>query len=209
MKDLIVLVADENMRATIKTLLEERYQSLNIRKICADIFVHPGRDPGVFKRAHEFLMGFCGSYRYALVMFDYEGCGQEHYPPVRVREDLLRRLQSSGWQRRCEVIVLVPELEAWVWSKSPHVSKVLGLERQQMQSIVNQFDPDPKTGKPKKPKEAMEKCLRSSKIPRSSSLYAELARKVSLKHCSDPAFLQFRGVLQLWFGHQPVKNCHP
>ena len=43
MKDLIVLVPDKNVRFGIDSLLS-RYESLNIKQISYDIFVHPLHD---------------------------------------------------------------------------------------------------------------------------------------------------------------------
>jgi hypothetical protein len=198
MKDLVVLVADKNMEAAVKTLIEKRHESLGIRQVQADVFVHPRRDPGVFHEAHIFLQPFRGEYRYALVMFDREGCGQENKPAQQVEQEVKERLEQSGWRGRCEVIALEPELEAWVWSSSHHVPKVLGLTPEQLQQILQRF---PKThlGKPQRPKEAMEECLRQAKIPRSSSIYAELAETVGLKNCVEPSFVKFRRTLQKWF----------
>lgn len=204
-KDLVVLVADKNMEATVRTLLEKRHQALCIRQVQADIFVHPRRDPGVLREADNFLRGFCEKYHYALVMFDYEGCGQENQSPNQLEADVKKLLENAGWAGRCEVIVLVPELEIWVWSNSPHLPAVLGLKPKEMQSILARYSKN-SLGKPKRPKEAMEECLRQSKVPRSSSIYAELAEKVSLQHCSEPSFVKFRSVLQKWFPKIPCKS---
>ena len=198
MKDLVVLVADKNMEAAIKTLIEKRHKSLCIRQVQADVFVHLERDAGVFLKAHIFLQPFRNEYRYALVMFDHEGCGQENRPARKLEQEVKQRLGQSGWQGRYEVIVLEPELEAWVWSSSRHVPKVLGLTPERMQQILQQF-PKNHLGKPKHPKEAMEECLRQAKIPRSSSIYAELAETVGLKNCVEPSFVKFRDTLQKWF----------
>jgi hypothetical protein len=198
MKDLVVLVADKNMEAAVKTLIEKRHKSLGIRQVQADVFVHPEHDAGVFLKAHIFLKAHCNEYRYALVMFDHEGCSQENKPAQQVEQEVKQHLEQSGWQGRCEVIALEPELEAWVWSSSHHVPKVLGLTPEQLQQILQRF---PKThlGKPQRPKEAMEECLRQAKIPRSSSIYAELAETVGLKNCVEPSFVKFRRTLQKWF----------
>jgi hypothetical protein len=198
MKDLVVLVADKDMEAAVKTLIEKRHESLGIRQVQADVFVHPRRDPGVFHEAHIFPQPFRGEYRYALVMFDREGCSQENKPAQQVEQEVKQRLEQSGWQGRCEVIALEPELEAWVWSSSHHVPKVLGLTREQLQQILQQF-PKNHFGKPQRPKEAMEECLRQAKIPRSSSIYAELAETVGLQNCVEPSFVKFRRTLQKWF----------
>jgi len=198
MKDLVVLVADKNMEASVKTLIQKRHKSLGIRQVQADVFVHPRRDSGVFHEAHIFLQPFRNKYRYALVMFDHEGSGQQNRPAQQLEQRVKQRLEQSGWQGRCEFIVLEPELEAWVWSSSHHVPKVLGLTPQKMQQILQRF-PINHLGKPQRPKEAMEECLRQAKIPRSSSIYAELAETVGLQNCVDPSFVKFRQTLQKWF----------
>lgn len=46
-----------------------------------------------------------------------------------------------------------------------------------------------------KDRELMESLLREKHIPRSSSLYRQLAEKVSLKHCHDRAFNKLRETL--------------
>jgi hypothetical protein len=198
MKDLVVLVADKNMEAAVKTLIEKRHKSLGIGQVQADVFVHPKRDPGVFHEAHIFLQPFRGEYRYALVMFDHEGCGQQNKPAQQVEQEVKQRLEQSGWQGLCEVIALEPELEAWVWSSSHHVPEVLGLTPEQLRQILQRF-PKNHFGKPQRPKEAMEECLRQARIPRSSSIYAELAETVGLKNCVEPSFVKFRRTLQNWF----------
>lgn len=198
MKDLVVLVADKNMEAAVKTLIEKRHESLGIGQVQADVFVHPRRDPGVFHEAHIFLQPFRGEYRYALVMFDREGCGQQNKPAQQVEQEVKQRLEQSGWQGLCEVIALEPELEAWVWSSSHHVPEVLGLTPEQLRQILERF-PKNHFGKPQRPKEAMEECLRQAKIPRSSSIYAKLAETVGLKNCVEPSFVKFRRTLQKWF----------
>ena len=53
-KDLILLVADKNMEASLKGLLT-RFRSLKLRQVTFDLYVHPERDPGCLLRAHDFL----------------------------------------------------------------------------------------------------------------------------------------------------------
>ena len=65
-KDLIILVADVQQEKTLEILLCKRYNSLKIRKITFDIFRHPGKDPGVYKDAAQFLKPYQGQYEHAL-----------------------------------------------------------------------------------------------------------------------------------------------
>jgi len=198
-KDLIALVADSNMEATLRGILE-RPQALGIQPITFDIRVHPERDPGVYNEAHNFLRPFTDYYAYTLVMFDREGCGQRR-ETNQLRQEVQNRLNAAGWQRRSEVIVLDPELEIWVWSDSPHVASVLGLRTNELDDVLRRFGSSPR-GKPNPPKEAMEEALRRSRIPRSSSLYYELAQKVSLHRCTDRSFIQLRQTLRQWFAQK-------
>jgi len=97
--------------------------------------------------------------------------------------------------------MLEPELEAWVWSQSPHVPKALELTAEQMEQILRRF-PRNTLGKPQRPKEAMEECPHQAKIPRSSSIYAGLAKTVGLQGCKEPSFGRFCSTLRQWFRPQ-------
>lgn len=210
-KDLVSLVADKNMEAVIWGLLE-RPQALNIHPITFDIFVHPRRDPGCLTGADDFLRPFSDTYRRALVLFDHEGCGRESVPAETLADEVRARLANTGWSDRAEVVVLAPELEVWVWSDSPHVARCLGwadripplrdwlAERGYWQADVP---------KPRQPKTTLEAALREVYKPRSSSIYSELARSVSLKGHTEPAFLHLIQALQKWFGEPATRNSEP
>jgi hypothetical protein len=53
--------------------------------------------------------------------------------------------------------------------------------------------------KPARPKEALEAALRAVRKARSSSIYRELAERVSIKRCRDMAFIKLRDKLNRWF----------
>jgi hypothetical protein len=54
-------------------------------------------------------------------------------------------------------------------------------------------------GKPSDPKRAVERVLRQMRTPRSSSIYRQLAERVSTQRCRDLAFEKFKSTLQAWF----------
>lgn len=201
MKDLVVLVADKNMEQAVTGLLS-RPQSLKVRPLDYDAFVHPRRDPGCLNDAHEFLRFQAKSYRHALVMFDWEGCGRDNLGAEALAEEVKERLAANGWQDRADAVVLDPELEVWVWSASPHVVDCLGWAHRQPTlrdwlAETNHWPAD--RPKPPRPKEAMEAALRQVRKPRSSAIYLELAQSVSLQSHTEPAFLRFTNLLQRWF----------
>lgn len=195
--DLVVLVADANMEASVRALLS-RSPSLGIGRVDPQIFRHPGRDPGVFGEAHKFLAPYCQDYGFALAMFDLEGCGQEGKSAQQMEEEVKGRLEQAGWKQRCDSVVIDPELEVWVWSDSPHVPQALRLSAKDLGCLLSKHRRCGES-KPTRPKEAMEEALRMSGRPRSSAVYEELAQRVSLRHCTDASFLRFTEILRRWF----------
>ena len=204
MKDLVILAADKDLQHALKGLLE-RPEALSMRPIETDVLVHHEHDPACALRGVDFLANLSGQYRYGLLIFDHEGSGREATAPSELQEAINQQFSESSWGDRARSIVLVPELEAWIWSDSPHVDEVAGW--------VN-HDPGLRPWlteegwlqageiKPARPKEAFEAALRKVGTPRSASLYGKLARRISLEHCTDPAFLELRGILGNWFPRQ-------
>lgn len=199
-KDLILLVADKNTDLGIRGLMS-RPQALGMRPVEGQVYVHPRRDPGCVREAHEFLRPFIRDYRHAMVIFDRSGSGRERLSADALSDDVRGRLAANGWEDRAEVIVLDPELEVWVFTSSPHVERCLGwrggtplqewLERQSLWI--------PGQPKPGNPREAMERALFEAKRPRSSSVYQCLGERASVLQCVDPAFRKFRDTLSRWF----------
>jgi len=198
MKDLVVLVADKDMEQTLYGILS-RTKSLGIREINKDIYPYPDHDPGCATRGVEFLSHFTATHEHALLIFDYEGSGT--VKPVNELKDSLNEQLTQHWEDRARAIILNPELEIWVWSTSPHVEEVLGWKgRLPLRDwLVKEGLLEAGEVKPERPKEAFEATIRKTGTPRSASLYRQLAGKVSLDRCSDPAFCELKEVLKNWF----------
>ena len=201
-RDLIVLVADADMEATVRAVLS-RPNALGICPITFDVKRHLQRDAGCRSGAADFLRLWLHAFRYAMVLFDHEGCGREKKKRDAVEHEVEKRLEANGWRDRCAVVVIAPELESWVWSDSPVLDDVLGWNEQGegLRDWVRS-----ETGfwqtrqvKPERPKEALDAALRKVGKPRSAALFEELAGRVSVERCIDPSFLKFRGVLSEWF----------
>ena len=200
-KDLVVLVADKDMEQTVLGLLT-RDPSLSMRPISRDVFVHPNRDGGCRTGAVAFLRPHITRYAHAIVLFDREGCGREPATREELEEELERDLAVNGWANRATVIVIDPELEAWVWSDSPEVERVLGWSDRDpplRQWLIDRDRLDAGRTKPPRPKEAMRAALRAAGKPPSSALFAALARQVGLARCRDGAFLKLRRRLHQLF----------
>lgn len=208
-RDLVVLAACKNGEFAMRGILS-RPRSLEIRPVTADYFVHPWRDPGVLHGAHEFLRFHMRAHEHALVLLDREGCGREQAGREELEESIEKALRGTGW-RRAAAVVVDPELEAWVWSDSPHVEEELGWRdrppglRTWLEEHAERFL-NPNQSKPARPKEAVEAALRESRRPRSSAMYRALAEKVSLNRCTDPAFGKLKETLRQWFPVGPTST---
>lgn len=200
-RDLVVLAADKDMEHALKGLMS-RPHALGIRQIDADIRVHPGHDPACAAHGVEYLSNFSDLYLYGLLIFDHEGSGREDLQPDKLRETLNSDFARSAWGNRARTVVLSPELETWIWSDSPHVDAVAGWKDRQpplRRWMVEQGWLEEGVVKPGRPKEALLAALREARIPRSSSLYQQIAERVSLRRCEDESFLRFKDTLKNWF----------
>jgi len=210
LRDLFVVVADLDMEHTIKTLLCDRQRALGIslefdpdHMPQGDLLRFSGRDAGCFRKAVELLQPQQNRYRHAMLIFDHQGCGAENWEREDVEADVEDRLEKSGWKRdRAVAIVIDPELEAWVWSDSPHVADRLGWKNDSVglkSFLAEKGLWIEGQAKPRDPKAAMREACCQKRIPLVATVFADLAAKVSLRHCSDGAFQKFRDCLQRWF----------
>jgi len=201
MKDLIVLTADSNIKFCLEGLLPRVPNSLGCHNFDYDIFVHPLRDPGCRTQSDEYLRSFVYQYRYCLVVFDKEGAGGRGKNRLELQQEVEQALSVNGWEGRWEVIVIDPEIENWIWVKSPRLAQASGWSDvgdlyewlSERRFIV------PGESKPTRPKEAFELALRKTKKKRSSAIYKNIAEKVTFKDCNDLAFLEMRNTLINWF----------
>ncbi|MFQ3580091.1 MAG: hypothetical protein SNJ71_08135 [Bacteroidales bacterium] len=201
MKDLIILTADKNTKFLLQGLLPRLPQVLGIKRIEYDIEVHPERDPGCRISSHEFLRPFVHDYHYSIVIFDYEGCGRQNEMPCTIENEIKNKLNDNGWDLRNNVFIINPEIENWVWIKSPHLSSAINfgsIDELYKWLSENNLISENQT-KPLRPKEVFEKALRKSKTPRSSSIYEKIAKQASFKNCTDNEFNKFINQMYEWF----------
>lgn len=200
-RDLTVVVADADAQAAVAALLA-RNQSLYIREISFRITRFVKRDSGCYGDVHNYLRPFLRQSDYAVVLFDRDGCGRENRSREQLEAEVEDRLARNGWPGRCAAIVLDPELEIWVWSKSSHVPAILGWNDRTPDLwtwLAHSQRLHPQRGKPVDPKAAFLEALRSSGKRPSAAIFRELGERVGLARCADEAFLKFRSTLQNWF----------
>lgn len=202
--DLVVLCADKDADSAMREVLA-RHQALGIKRIGAttDFEVHPERDPGCATNPTALLAPFIATHRHALVLFDHEGSGRERDSREELEESVELKLAKAGWGGRSAAIVIAPELEAWLWSDSPHVDDAVKWDEGRFSKLRTWLVAEklvaPGQMKPERPKETLKKVRETARAPKSSTLFADVARKVSVEGCVDPSFAKLKRVLRDWF----------
>ncbi len=199
MRDLILLVPDKNTEYTVRGALS-RPEALGIRTLDFEVLVEQGRDGGVRRRGSQLLGVQHGRFSHALLLLDYEGSGSP-VGPVELEAQLDGSLRAL-WGDRAKAIVIYPEVDAWMWGAETHLRSAVDWRfsegiRAWLESQSFVFAPD---GKPLRPKEALTAAFRRAQVPRSSALYEQVARNISLTRCTDEAFLRLRSSVVRWFG---------
>lgn len=200
MIDLVCLVACKNIEAVIGAALQ-RHESLGVRQLTHKITPHPQRDSACFHRPEPLLQPFLNEARHALVVLDRAWEGAKSAAATDMENDLDSRLAKlkRGWGK---AIVIDPEVEAWLFRRSPRLEEKLGWHRRTpglTEELAKRGLWPEDAAKPADPKAAIEWALRQVWKPRSSAIYREIAAVLGMKDCVDPSFTRFRATLQSWF----------
>ena len=128
MKDLFVLTADSDAQAIIGAILR-RHRTLHIRPITFEIERHTGRDSGMVKDGPEIARVKVQKTEYSrlVLAWDHDGSGWHSRPPEDAALRIQTRLNGVTWADRSATVVLVPELEEWIWHCRESLAELMGL----------------------------------------------------------------------------------
>lgn len=195
------MVADKNMQFTLKGALS-RPKALGIRNITFDVPPpHVNRDGGVRTTGADMLRLKRGQYSHAIMLLDFEGSGASTSDPLELEKTLDQRL-AMDWGNSAKAIVIMPEVDAWIWGSDNVLHTIVGRISEQeslRQWLRNQKFLFNDQNKPIRPKEAFKQVLEKLRKVRSSSWYEDIAKAISMQSCTDPAFIRLRQQLQEWF----------
>ena len=200
MRDLFVLVADKNMNFALRGAFD-RPHALGIRPIDHVILEHPQRDGGARTTGVDVLARQRHLFKHAMLVLDHEGSGvEDKMTPTEIEAKLDDALRSQ-WGVCAKSIVIAPELDIWMWGSDNALHQAFdwdipGSIRDWLSTRGFLFSDG---GKPHRPKEALEALLRNRGLPRSSALYEQLTRRISLSRCRDAAFARLKLALREWF----------
>jgi NADH:ubiquinone oxidoreductase subunit len=163
MKDLFVFTADADALAAIRAVLS-RPRAIGIRPIASVVDRHYGRDPGMIKDGPELIRELVSKteFQKVILIWDYHGSG-ESKPPAQSRDEIRRRLRQVTWEDRSEAVVIVPELEEWLWHDQAALAGRLHTSvtdlQQHIQNFADKQNVAPETCRGEFPKELFEHCL--------------------------------------------------
>ncbi|MCP4350029.1 MAG: hypothetical protein GY795_31505 [Desulfobacterales bacterium] len=205
MKDLYILTADADAEAVMRSVLN-RYLSLEIRQITFDIDRSPMRDSGIVTNGPDLTRLQKGKYRHVLLIWDYHGSGWEaKRTPEKSQEVILDRLLRITWENRAGAVVIVSELEEWLWynhaSLCNHLSINDGVLNNWIEEYAKKKNRTVDQIKAFEPKELFEHiCLEKLRRTISPRDFEEIASRASLRNWQNsPSFIQIVTLLRKWF----------
>ena len=188
MQDLVVLVADKNMQFALQGAFG-RPQALGVRPFTYEFRVHMGRDGGVRTTGADVLAREEIRFSHALMLLDFEGCGQEDGDALLVETQLDKKLHTV-WADRAKSIVIAPEVDVWLWGNDNVLRDALhwpqdGAIRDWLRGKGFEFNAG---DKPLRPKEALDAMRPIHKQARSSARAAPSRRQIPRRSRTVSAF---------------------
>ena len=203
-RDLLVLVADADMREAMRGVLG-RSDSVAPSRLDFEVQRHPQRDGGCRTGAATYLRPYLKRFRYCMVVFDRHGCGSRD-PREDIQREVECDLARNGWGDRAKVIVIEPELEAWIWGDLKAASKHVGWPGRHTalrERLADEGHWPRGQDKPCDPKQAMREAMSRSPLRRqprrSARVFRKIAESARFDGCRDAAFNELRATLGTWF----------
>jgi hypothetical protein len=206
MKDLFVFTADADAQAVVRSILA-RPQSIGIRPVTWEVDRHTGRDSGMIKDGPEIIRMRVRKTEFSkvILIWDYHGSGWESKPPRQSRDAIRLRLRQVTWDEHSDAVVVVPEIEEWLWRDPVTLARYLGIDDAQLQQYVESFaakqNADAETCKADYPKELFEysvyRSRRRKPLPEDFKLIAANADLHAWQ--TSETFGTFIQILRDWF----------
>jgi hypothetical protein len=199
-RDIVFLVADQGIKQVLKGFLSRApHQRLGCGEFSidseAEIRVEPTRDSGVYGKAHELLKPYLYSHHRAVVVLDADWDGS---PGADAIGQHIGERMAQVWKEYA-VIVIEPELEAWLMNDNAHLARIFGCPENYREILADAGWWPVGSPKPPRPKEALEYLMHRHKRRATRAAFGKLAEAMSVRQCQDSAFLQLRDKLREWF----------
>lgn len=220
MRDIVFLVADGEMQATVEGFFEN--PAFDQRLECArfefdtkqDLIKHPRKDPGVYQDGHNLLKSYVATHNYAVVMVDFAfNDNLQTMDYEQFCDTIKANMLAAGWpEGRFFVMAINPELEVLMWqANTSRIEQVFDYPREregislrdwlQQRNLWNADDL-----KPSDPKAAIDKARNQSwgRKKTHSQLFKRIAKEVSFRGCEDESFNGLLQHIQAWYPRVPA-----
>ena len=199
-RDIVFLVADKRMEQVVTGFLgrDRCHESLGCAEFTfarTDVIVSPTKDSGMLKDARGLLISFVATHQRAVVIVDNDWKGT---PGPDALKAGIEACLSDVW-KELAVIVIVPELEAWILNENSHLARIFRCPDNYRELLANAGFWPAGLAKPPRPKEALEYLKMKNKGRPFKGDFGKLAAVMSVRQCQDPAFNQLRDQLRAWF----------
>ena len=138
------------------------------------------------------------THQRAVVIVDADWNGS---PGVTAMREHISQRMNARWQE-FGVIVINPELEAWIMNDNPHLASIFRCPQNYRQILQQVCRWPSDLPKPPRPKEALEHLKQHYKVRVFNADFGKLAAVMSVRQCQEPAFSQLRDHLRAWFPEQ-------
>jgi hypothetical protein len=198
-----VFTADADAQAMVRSILA-RPQGIGIRATTSEVRRHAGRDSGMIKDGPELIrtLNLKNQFHKVILIWDYDGSGSTSH--TQSRNDIRLRLRQVTWEDRSEAVVIVPELEEWLWHDLGALASLLRTTAAALQRHVHHFAQErnraPAMCKREFPKELFEHCFYQARR-RKPGLddFERIGATADLAAWgSSPTFSLFTDILRNW-----------
>ncbi|MDU2407645.1 methylation-associated defense system protein MAD4 [Acinetobacter junii] len=215
MRDIVFLVADGEMQATVEGFFEN--PAFDTRLQCSrfefdtkqDLIKHPRKDPGVYQDGHNLLKSYIDTHNYAVVMVDFAfNDNLQTMDYQQFCEIIKANMRSAGWpDDRFFVMAINPELEVLMWqADTSRIEHVFDYPREREGiSLRNWLQHrnlwDEGHLKPADPKAAIDRVRVQTwgRKKTHSQLFKRIAKDVSFRGCEDESFNGLLHQIQAWY----------
>jgi hypothetical protein len=205
-KDLFVLTADSDMEALIRVVLT-RHRDLGIHPLTFEVRRFPGRDAGMVKEGPEIARVMVNKSEYSrlILVWDHQGSGWHSLRAEEAAARIQQRLDGVTWMDRSAAVVVLPELEAWLWHCPASIARLLGVTPDEFDAVTarasTQLDRPRERCRRELPKELFEGALYQKK--RRKPLPEDFKTLGASANLSDwtasETFHRFVELLRAWF----------
>ncbi len=213
MRDIVFLVADGEMQATVEGFFEN--PAFDQRLECAkfefdtkqDLIKHPRKDPGVYQDGHSLLKSYVATHNYAVVMVDFAFNDNLQTMDYQQFCDTIKaNMIVAGWpEDRFFVMAINPELEVLMWQSNTRKIEPIFDYPGEAGSLKTWLQDrslwDANKTKPSDPKAAIDTVRNQSwgRKKTHSQLFKRIAREVSFRGCEDESFNGLLQQIQAWY----------